>query len=295
MLQQTTVSAVIDHFNRFFKTFPTIASLAEAREEEVLKSWAGLGYYSRARNLHKAARKIVAEHQGQVPAEYHKVLDLPGIGRYTAGAILSIAYGKRYAVLDGNVMRVFSRFYGIKDNVKEAATSRRLWELAEGLVPEENPGDWNQALMELGATICLPDNPKCPDCPLARACVAFKKGLQDQLPVVPKRREFTALKWISLWIEKNGRVLLWKRSKEERFLKGHWGLPEDRHLKITPGRAIKTVRHVITHHQITVELREAAAPKRLPQEARWVDTDKVREKLVSSLWIKALPPRAYKE
>lgn len=287
MLQQTTVATVTPYFGRFLDRFPTIQSLAAAPEEDVLKMWAGLGYYSRARNLRRAAQKIVAEHGGRFPDSYEAVLDLPGIGRYTAGAILSIAFGKPYPVLDGNVIRVFSRLFAIEDDVKKTATVKALWARAEELVDRERPGDWNQALMELGATVCAPESPRCGGCPLARYCEARKRGLQERLPATPARREPIDLSWTCLWIERDGRVLLWKRSDDERFLRGHWSLPEARHLPVPAGERLKTVRHTITHHRITLDVRRAQAPARLPSGAEWVERSRVRERLVSSLWLKA--------
>ena len=289
MLQQTTVAAAIPRFERFLRRFPDVGALARASENEVLRAWAGLGYYARARNLRKAAREIVRDHGGIFPDDYDRALGLPGIGRYSAGAILSIAFGKPYPVLDGNVMRVFSRLYAIKRNIKDPATLRIMWSLAEKLVPRQRPGDWNQALMELGATVCLPQKPDCGACPISSYCVAFKRGLQDELPVAGKPRGFSKLKWTCLWIERDGRVLLWKRGKDERLLKGHWGLPEARRLKTPPGRLLKIARHAITHHRITVEVREARAPRRLPEGARWVAGSKLGDYLVSSLWAKCGP------
>ncbi len=286
MLQQTTVAAVAPRFEKFFAAFPHIKALAAAPEEKVLRAWAGLGYYSRARNLKKAAQKIMAEHGGRFPSDFDSVLDLPGIGRYTAGAILSIAFGKPYPVVDGNVMRVFARLFGISEDVKNAATQKEMWSLAEKFIHPRRPGDWNQALMELGATVCLPDSPDCGLCPVSRDCVAFKMGLQDELPVMPARRAFVDLKWACLWIEKDGKVLLWKRSPSERFLKDHWGLPEARHLKTKPGKLLRAERHTITHHKIGIALHEAQAPKTLPPEAVWVPRKRLDEFLVSSLWLK---------
>ncbi len=288
MLQQTTVATATPYFGRFLRRFPDIKALADAAEEDVLNAWAGLGYYSRARNLRRAAQRIVSEHGGRFPDSFEAVLDLPGIGRYTAGAILSIAFGKPHPVLDGNVIRVFSRLFAIQDDVKKTETVKKLWAKAEELVDRERPGDWNQALMELGATVCLPESPRCGDCPVARWCAAKKRGLQDRLPSAGPRREPVDLSWTCLWIERGGRVLLWKRADDERFLRGHWSLPEARHLDAAPGERLKTVRHAITHHRITVDVRRAEPPASLPPSAEWVARDALRERLVSSLWLKAL-------
>ena len=286
MLQQTTMAAVLPAYARFLARFPGVAALAAAPEEEVLKLWAGLGYYSRARNLHRAAKEIMSRHRGVFPDTFEAVLDLPGIGRYTAGAILSIAFGKPYPVLDGNVMRVFSRLFALEDDIKDPRTVKALWERAERLLHRERPGDWNQALMELGATVCQPESPKCGACPVASDCEARAKGIQDRLPVTGAKRAPVDLAWTCLWIEDGGKLLLWKRAESERFLKGHWALPEARHLRSKPGALVKTAKHTITHHRISVEVRRAAAPARLPPRAQWVPRDALRERLVSSLWLK---------
>jgi A/G-specific adenine glycosylase len=293
MLQQTQVSTVLPYYKRFLVSFANLASLAKAKEEEVLRLWAGLGYYSRARNLHKAARLIMSRHHGRFPNTMNEMLALPGIGRYTAGAILSIAFKQPFPVLDGNVMRVFSRLFAIKGNIKSAQTQAKLWKLAEDLVPRDRPGDWNQGLMELGALICVPESPRCGQCPLARLCAAYKAGAQDRLPQMPRSKKAVKLNWICLWIERDGKMLLHKRQNSERFLGGHWALPEPRHFHngIQPKIdriPIKRTSHSITHHRITLDVYRAAIPaKPLPHEMRWVPKRELNRMLVSSLWKKA--------
>ncbi len=290
MLQQTTVAAVTPKYETFLRRFPSLASLASADEDEVLKHWAGLGYYSRARNLRRAALAVVADHRGVFPSDFDAALGLPGIGRYTAGAILSIAFQKPVPLVDGNVIRVFSRLFGLKGRAKDPVFVKTMWPLAERLLSKSNPGDWNQALMELGATVCTPDSPSCGACPVAQRCVAFKKGLQDALPLPEARRKPVPVRWTCLWIEKDGQVLLWRRSDKERLLKNLWGLPEAGHVAASPGPRIATASHTITHHALTVELRRAALASGaiLPPEARWVPRATVRDFLVSSLWLKLL-------
>ncbi len=290
MLQQTTVAAVTPKYEAFLQRFPSLVSLASADEDEVLKHWAGLGYYSRARNLRRAALAIVADHRGVFPSEFDAVLQLPGIGRYTAGAILSIAFRKPFPLVDGNVIRVFSRLFGLRGRAKDPGFVKKIWPLAARLVPTKNPGDWNQALMELGATVCTPDSPSCGACPVAKHCVAFKKGLQDALPLPEARRKPVPVRWTCLWIEKNGDVLLWRRSDKERLLKNLWGLPEAGRIAASPGLRIAAASHAITHHALTVELREATLHPGVitPPEAKWVPRAKVRDFLVSSLWLKLL-------
>jgi len=294
MLQQTTVAAVTPKYEAFLRRFPNVAALAAAPEEDVLAAWAGLGYYSRARNLRRAAQEIVANHGGVFPSDFDSVLALPGIGRYTAGAILSIAFAKPFPVVDGNVIRVFSRLFGRRGRAKDPAFAAQIWKRAEELVPKKAPGDWNQALMELGATVCTPESPSCGACPVSRDCVAFKKGLQEELPLPEKRRAPEPVSWTCLWIERDGKVLLWKRSERERLLKNLWGLPEAGRVPAAPGRRLARVAHTITHHALSVELREAAltpdAP--LPPEADWTPAARAKERLVSSLWLKLLKARA---
>src|SRR5271168_1959357 len=180
MLQQTRVAAVIPYYERFLARFPSVQALAEAPAEEVLRFWSGLGYYSRARNLQRAARIIAAEHAGKFPERESDVLALPGIGAYTAAAILSIAFDQQHAVLDGNVARVLARIFALRGDLREPARWRELQRRAGLLLESAAPGDWNQAMMELGATICTPRAPQCLECPVAKCCAARKKGVQEE-------------------------------------------------------------------------------------------------------------------
>ncbi len=172
MLQQTQVQTVIPYFRRWMKTFPTLQKLARSRQETVLKHWEGLGYYSRVRNLHRAAQQVVKKHQGRLPDTYEELIQLPGIGRYTAGALLSIAFDQPAPVLDGNVKRVLSRLFAISANGEASAHEKWLWDTSAELVPAKRPGDFNQAMMELGATVCLPKKPLCGVCQLQTQCEA---------------------------------------------------------------------------------------------------------------------------
>src|SRR5690554_4542816 len=176
MLQQTQITTVIPYYLRWMERFPTVHELAAAELDEVLKMWEGLGYYSRARNLHAAAQAVVEEYGGKLPQTAKELQKLRGIGPYTAGAVASIAFEQPVPILDGNVIRVLSRLYDIADDVTETQTKRYLWQLAEGLVPQERPGDFNQALMELGQRICVPATPRCHRCPVARHCLARERG-----------------------------------------------------------------------------------------------------------------------
>ncbi|HEY1484417.1 MAG TPA: A/G-specific adenine glycosylase [Candidatus Acidoferrum sp.] len=189
MLQQTRVAAAIPYYSRFLEHFPTVRSLAEAPPQEVLRLWAGLGYYSRARNLQEAARQIVAKHHGVFPSAPTDVLALSGIGDYTAAAILSIAYGKSVAVLDGNVARVIARLDAIRGDLRVTATWKKLQSTADHLLASNAPGDWNQAMMELGATLCTPRSPQCLLCPISEFCQARKLGLADVIPEKRRKRD----------------------------------------------------------------------------------------------------------
>ncbi len=182
ILQQTQVSQGLPYYTKFTKRFPNIASLAKATEDEVLQMWAGLGYYSRARNLLKAARKITNEFNGQFPQTMKQALSLPGVGPYSAAAVLSIAFKQPFAVVDGNVLRVLSRLLLIKDDIRQTATRKKIQQLADELLDPAHPGDFNEAVMELGATICLPQNPLCSQCPLSTFCKSFSLNEQNTLP-----------------------------------------------------------------------------------------------------------------
>lgn len=188
MLQQTRVAAVIPYYERFLERFPDVNALASAPQDEVLRLWSGLGYYSRARNLQHAAKQIVAKHGGVFPQEKANALELPGIGRYTAAAILSIAYGAKHAVLDGNVARVLARLLAVRGDLRDAKRWQGLQKQADALLDLKSPGDWNQAMMELGATLCTPRAPQCLLCPIAQFCRARKLGLAESLPEARKKR-----------------------------------------------------------------------------------------------------------
>ena len=209
MLQQTRVAAAIPYYERFLLRFPNVKSLAEAPEEEVLRFWAGLGYYSRAKNLQKAARQFVDEHESQFPEAPDKALALPGIGQYTAAAILSIAYGKKLAVLDGNVARVLARLGGIRGDLRSGSRWQELQKTADTLLPADRPGGWNQAMMELGATICTPRSPQCLLCPVGEFCQARKLGLVEVIPEKRNKRSTVEITLAALVpVDSQGRTLL---------------------------------------------------------------------------------------
>ena len=209
MLQQTRIAAVLPYYHRFLKRFPTVEPLARARQEKVLRSWSGLGYYSRARNLHAAAKAIVARHSGTFPRTLDAALALPGIGRYTAAAVLSIAYDVPLAVLDGNVARVLARLGAIRGDLRATRRWRQLADTAQTLLARNAPGDWNQSLMELGETICTPQIPRCDVCPVSRWCLARASNLTREIPAPrPKRATVKIRIAAAILLDPRGRTLL---------------------------------------------------------------------------------------
>ena len=275
MLQQTQVETVIPYYRRWLKRFPTVKALAQAPLAEVLTHWEGLGYYSRARNLHKAAQKVVAEFGGRLPPDTATLRQLPGIGRYTAGAIASIAFNANAAVLDGNVKRVLARVFNIADDVKSPAGEKKLWALAESLVPVGQASAYNQALMDLGATICRPQNPMCLLCPLREVCEAQRLGLQNERPVVKKKAPTPHYAVTAAVIRHRGRVLISERPAD-KLLGGLWEFPggkcepgeslpdclrreikEELGMRIKVGEQRLVLKHGYTHFKITLYVFEA--------------------------------------
>ena len=272
MLQQTRAAAVIPFYHRFLDRFPTVDALAAADAPEVLALWSGLGYYSRARNLLAAARRIAA--RGAFPRHYEELLELPGIGGYTAAAVASIAFGEPRAVLDGNVLRVVARFENDGGDIARPPARERFRAVAESWLDPRDPGAFNQALMELGATLCTPRRPLCAECPLRPRCRAFAHGTVAQLPVklgcVPPERIDAVL----LLIRRGRRVLLLERPSTERRMPGFWDLPAPEQLPAAHvGATVAEFRHTITHHRYTFTVKTARAPGRLPAASvfRWLD------------------------
>jgi A/G-specific adenine glycosylase len=247
MLQQTRVAAVLEHYRVFLRRFPTVQKLAAAREASVLAMWSGLGYYRRARMLHAAAKLVVREHGGRFPETSQALRQLPGIGRYTAAAIASIAFAEPVAVVDGNVERVLSRLFG------KPLDERATWRAAEELLDRTRPGDANQAMMELGATVCLPREPKCLLCPVSEFCVTRGDLPRTSRPAPQTKRE------IQFGLaRRNGEVFLRQRSKTESLMPGMWELP---HLSGEQrGRALLSLRHSITVTDYSVRVLEFACP-----------------------------------
>lgn len=223
MLQQTRTETVLPYFAKWMEAFPDVAHLAQADLSDVLRVWEGLGYYARARYLHQGARIIQQEHGGRIPHDRAALLRLPGIGRYTAGAILSIAYGQDHPLVDGNVARVFSRLFAIEGVVSSSATQRRLWSLAERLLPAGQAGSFNQALMELGALLCTPRAPRCPECPVGDLCQARALGRQEELPVRSSRSVPSHDVAVGI-LRRRGQVYV-QRRPPSGFLGGLWEFP----------------------------------------------------------------------
>lgn len=223
MLQQTRVETVLSYYPSFLERFPSVSALAAASEADVLKAWEGLGYYSRARNLWKGARQVVEEFGGVLPRDPEQLRKICGIGPYSAGAIASIAYDVPVPAVDGNVIRVVSRLYGIRTDALENNTRRHIENLAAALVPAKRPGDHNQAVMDLGATVCVPGTPDCARCPLSAFCSAFTVGDAANLPVLPKAKPQKEIPYAVLLIRSSGRVLM--RLRTERLLQGLWCFP----------------------------------------------------------------------
>ena len=271
MLQQTRVVAVIPYYERFLKRFPRVEDLARASETEVLALWSGLGYYSRARNLHKAARQVVAA--GGFPRDYESIRELAGVGDYTAAAVASIAFGLPHAAVDGNVRRVIMRLAG--------DATADLGATAAKLLDKRDPGRWNQALMELGATVCLPRDPLCAECPISEECQALRLGIRKTLPPRKKRvmvrREHTLLV-----IRRKGRILLTPSPR----VSGFWDLPET-FAGVRLGPKVGEFRHAITNSQYHFEVREARITTR-PRTCRWWDEKELGNIPLSTASKKAL-------
>lgn len=293
MLQQTRVATVVPYYRRFVRAFPSVRALAAAPLQRVLKLWEGLGYYARARSLHAAAQRIVREHGGRLPASARQWSELPGIGRYTAAAVASIAQGEPVAALDGNGRRVLARLAALETTTDGPRATELLWNLAQELLDRNSPGDFNQALMELGATVCRPKGPDCARCPLAAGCRARAAGRQHELPVRPRRPAPKRVEAASAAIFR-GRRCLFVRRPPRGLLGGLWELPGGvvprgraarralvRHVRELLGVEVRvvalraTVRHDFTHRRLRLRVYECAMIRGTPRptrhlQARWL-------------------------
>lgn len=271
MLQQTQVKTVIPYFERFVAQFPSIKHLAQAQEEEVLARWAGLGYYRRAKLLHQAAQKVVRDLSGRLPQTVPELKTLPGIGEYTAGAIASIAFDQVAPLVDGNVIRVYARLFAIHGHAKDPKLQRQMWDLAAQQLSQTRPGDFNQALMELGATLCRVRLPSCERCPVQKYCQAYQKGNPEAFPETPPQTKIISLYRAVAVCERKGAILLVKK-KQPRWFQGMWELPHeyfepsqrpqeiladylksDFGLRMKQNQELPTTRHGITHHRIVTQ------------------------------------------
>ncbi|RUA16907.1 MAG: A/G-specific adenine glycosylase [Clostridia bacterium] len=301
MLQQTQVNTVIPYYQRFLVRFPDVSTLAAAPLDEVLKLWEGLGYYRRVHNLYKSAKIIVEQHNGKLPENEKSLLALPGIGRYTAGAIRSIAFGKRTPVLDGNVKRVLARVDDIDESIDLRKTGKHLWARAAELTPSDRPGDFNQAMMELGATICLPREPACNVCPVTKFCKARARGVQTQRPVrTPKKRvpHYHVAAGV-VWHAHDANRFLIAQRPAAGMLGGLWEFPggkqeageslpqtlkrelkEELAIKVIVGEKMAVIKHAFTHFRITLHAFHAQHLAGQPQRIgvddwRWVTLDEL--------------------
>jgi A/G-specific adenine glycosylase len=294
MLQQTRVETVIPYFERWLTKFPNIAALAAADEQDVLNLWEGLGYYSRARNLHKAAKVVVAEYGGKLPKTANTLQKLPGIGRYTAAAVASMAFGRDAAALDGNIRRVYARIFNVDMPLGSTEAEKLFWDLAEQHLPRGEAGDYNQSLMDLGATICTPRNPNCDACPVQMHCEAYQLDIQDMRPVPKAKKEVPHHIQVAAVIVQEGRVLLAQRPSEG-LLGGMWEFPNGRvdgnpveglaesiygayQLKVKGVTLLGEVRHAYTHFKVTeyaflAELIQSSDAENL----RWVGLDELED------------------
>jgi A/G-specific adenine glycosylase len=289
LLQQTRVGAGAAYYRRFLRRFPSVKALARADEEDVLRAWEGLGYYRRARHLHRAARRIVEAHGGRIPDDMDALLALPGVGAYTAGAVASIAFGTPVPAVDGNVVRVLARLFRVEEDVATASTKRLLRRHAETLLPEEDPGTFNQALMELGSLVCLPRTPRCPACPVAEWCLGRAAGREASLPRRRKRGAVPEVDVVFAVVERGDRILLVRR--DDGLLGGLWSLPggeiasgetaedavrrlvrETCNVRIEPGPLVGRRVHAFSHRRwraVALRCRPLAAGP-VPRNARWV-------------------------
>jgi len=293
LLQQTQVPTAVPYYERFLERFPTVEALARTPRQAVLKVWEGLGYYRRAANLHEAARAVVRDHDGRVPDDPDAFAALPGVGRYTCGAVQSIAFGHRLAALDGNAVRVFARWFAIETPVTDGPIMAHLWRLSEALVPAEAPGDWNQAVMELGSRVCTPRSPSCLVCPVRRLCDGARRGIADGLPVKRRRKRIPHIEVGAGIVWRRGKVLMCRRP-EGKMLAGLWEFPggkrhdgetiqacirrelkEECDLDVTVGDHLVDVTHTYSHLKVTLRCYHCRAPKGrvktlAADEARWL-------------------------
>lgn len=276
MLQQTQVVTVIDYFERWVARFPNFQELAAAHETDVLHAWQGLGYYSRARNLHRTAKLVVERHGGEFPRDLEAIRALPGIGRYTAGAVSSFAFDHSTPVVDGNIARVLARLFNYHNRVDSGEGQKWVWKVSTDLQPETGAGLFNEALMELGATICLPGRPKCSECPVQTFCKAEDP---ETLPLKKPRQKTVAMGEDCAWIFKNGKVLL----EQQTGVRWHglWKLPiradssSNRVREESSTKRLLSLEYPFTHHRVTLTVFAEPAPRFLKENQEWFPLDRI--------------------
>jgi len=311
MLQQTRVETVIPYYEDFMRRYPDAAALALADTDEVLSQWAGLGYYRRARNLQAAARHVVTRYAGTFPQDVQSLRELPGVGAYTAGAVASIAFDRPEPVLDGNVMRLLSRVFGIREEISERATQAHLWELAKELAQGPSPGDLNQALMEFGSLCCTPRSPKCAPCPLRRHCSAFRDGDAEALPLKRPKRASPVVRAVGVLAKRGDKALFVQRASDQLLggfwelpgtLLGHTQTPESAAsdalrtflaLDLDDVRSLGEIRHVFSHRQLQMVIVEGTVSGRIARRGpflmhRWFSPRDFAKKAPTALTRKAL-------
>ncbi len=323
MLQQTQIITMIPYYNRFMEAFPSVFDLAQASEDDVYKLWAGLGYYSRARNLLRCAKEIVESHGGKFPTDYKEALKLPGVGPYTAGAVLSIAYNLKHPAVDGNVMRVIARLYNISDDIAIPKTKKIFEEKVQSILPDD-VRHFNQAIMELGALVCTPTNPRCKECPVRAQCQAYELGLQDDLPIKSKKAKNKVSHMGVGILNYQDKILFIKNDKG--LLSGLWGLPiveghnqtdakknllkavdQGYNLNIGETNKLGEVTHIFTHktwkmlvYEIDVTLKEVNSFKETEEiyegkHVRWIEKDEIGNYAISTAFQKVLDKLCYND
>lgn len=302
MLQQTQVQQATPYFRNFISQFPTVYDLAEADQQDVLKAWEGLGYYSRARNLHAASKMVVDEFNGQVPQTYDEILKLKGVGPYTAAAVTSIAFNKPNAVVDGNVIRVLTRYFGIEDDTRSTKTRRNVQELADELIDKEHSGDFNQALMELGSEVCTPTRPDCENCPIQAGCIAQKMAKTDSIPYKsPAKKKPHYIIGVGIIERETDEKILIALRPNEAMLGGLWEFPggkqkddekiqqtierelnEELGVEVKAYKELTSLKHTYSHFSITMhawhcKLISGKPTPKESQEIRWVTKEELEE------------------
>lgn len=302
MLQQTQVQQATPYFQNFISLFPTVHELAKADQQEVLKAWEGLGYYSRARNLHAAAKMVVDDFNGRVPQTYDEIIKLKGVGPYTAAAITSIAFDKPNAVVDGNVIRVLTRYYGIEDDTRSTKTRRKVQELADELIDVDEPGDFNQALMELGSEVCTPKKPDCNQCPIQTGCIAAKMAKTEVIPYKsPAKKKPHHVIGVGIIERDTDNKILIALRPNEAMLGGLWEFPggkqeenesiqqtverelnEELGVEVKAYKELMNFKHTYSHFSITMhawhcKLLSGEPKPKESQEVRWVSKDELED------------------